>query len=132
MESVTVKEYVQIYPLEHFPLLKEFCDNLHLYSKDKNEFWELFVEHSLKCGLRVICRLLFKNDNDEQVYEAFFTMMHSPLCDWYYLGLSYKNTEKDIMKMLEEYSDSIFSIDDWDKDSIQRFLIEELLEHTDC
>lgn len=124
----TVKEYVQIYPLEHFAILQEFHDNLHLYSKDKDEYWELFLKESLKHGLSVICRMLDKHDNGEQTYDAYVSMVGGPERDLFYLGYSCKKTEEDIVKMLEEYSDAIFGIEDWNKESMQKFFIEELLK----
>ncbi len=124
----TAKEYTQIYPLEQFPLLKEFCANLHSYSRKKNEMWEPFLEDSLNSGLKVICRILEKRSNDEQVYNAYVSMIGGPIYDLFYLGSSYKKSEEDIIKMLEECSDSIFSIDGWDKESMQKFFIEELLK----
>lgn len=123
-----VKEYVQIYPLERFPLLKEFYMNLHSYSYGKDMMWEPFIEDSLKHGLKVICRILAKNSRGEQVYDAYVSMIGGPGYDLYYLGLSYKKSEEDIIKMLEEYSDSIFSIEGWDKENMQKFFIEELLK----
>ena len=123
----TVKEYVQIYPLEQFPLLKEFYANLHSYSCGKNTVWEHFIEDSLKHGLKVICRILEKRGNGEQTYDAYVSMIGFPLYDLFYLGYSYEKSEEDIIKMLEEYSDNIFSIEDWDKESMQKFFIEELL-----
>lgn len=123
----TVKEYVPIYPLEQFPLLKEFYTNLHSYSRDKNMMWEPFIEDSLKRGFRVICRILEKCDNGEQTYDAYVSMIGGPEYDLFYLGFSYKKSEEDIIKMLEEYSDSIFSIEDWDKESMQKFFIQEFL-----
>lgn len=104
----TVKEYVQIYPLEQFPLLQEFHDNLHLYSNDKDEYWQLFLENSLEHGLRVICRILDKHKNGKQPFDAYVSLVGGPERDLYYVGFSCKNTEEDIEKMLEEYSDSIF------------------------
>lgn len=123
----TVKEYVQIYPLERFPLLKEFYKNLHSYSCEKNMMWEPFIEDSLKHGLMVTCRILEKRDNGEQTYDAYVSMIGGPENDLFYLGFSYKESEEDIIKMLEVYSDSIFSIEDWDKESMQKFFIEKLL-----
>ncbi|MBQ9302742.1 hypothetical protein [Butyrivibrio sp.] len=124
----TIKEYVQIYPLEQFPLLKEFYTNLHSYSRKKNILWEPFIKDSLKHGLKVICRILEKRDNGEQTYDAYVSMIGGPEYDLFYLGFSYKKSEEDIIKMLEEYSDSIFSIEDWDKESMQKFFIETLLK----
>jgi len=124
----TVKEYVQIYPLEQFPLLKEFYTNLHLYSCEKGMMWKLFVKDSLKHGLRVICRILDKHDSGEQTYNAYVSMIGGPEYDLFYLGFSYKKSEEDIIKMLEEYSDSIFSIEGWDKEGVQKFFIQELLK----
>ena len=123
----TVKEYVQIYPLEHFPLLKEFYENLHSYSCEKDMMWEPFIKDSLEQGLKVICRILEKRGNDEQTYDAYVSMIGGPVYDLFYLGFSYEESEEDIIKMLEVYSDSIFSILDWDKESMQKFFIEELL-----
>ena len=37
-----------------------------------------------------------------------------------------KIPHEDIEKMLEEYSDRIFSIEDWNKESMQKFFIEKL------
>lgn len=122
----TVKEYVQIYPLEQFPLLQEFHDNLHLYSNDKDEYWQLFLENSLEHGLRVICHILDKHKNGKQPFDAYVSLVGGPERDLYYVGFSCKNTEEDIEKMLEEYSDSIFSIEDWNKESMQKFFIEKL------
>ena len=123
----TVKEYVQIYPLERFPLLKEFYENLHSYSCEKNMMWKPFIEDSLKHGLMVICRILEKRGNGEQTYDAYVSMIGGHEYDLFYLGFSYKESEEDIIKMLEVYSDSIFSIEDWDKESMQKFFIEKLL-----
>ena len=126
----TVKEYVQIYPLEQFPLLKEFYTNLHSYSREKDEIWEPFMEDSLKYGLKVICRILEKRgsgEQSEQTYDAYVSMAGGPVYDLFYLGFSYKKSEEDIIKMLEEHSDSIFNIEDWDKESMQKFFIQELL-----
>ncbi len=123
----TVKEYVQIYPLEQFPLLKEFYTNLHSYSHDKNEIWEPFIKDSLEHGLMVICRILEKRDNGEQTYDAYVSMIEGPDYDLSCLGSSCEKSEEDIIKMLEEYSDSVFSIDGWDKESMQEFFIQELL-----
>lgn len=122
-----VKEYVQIYPLEQFPLLKEFCMNLHSFSSEKDEMWELFIEDSLNRGLKVVCRILKKRGSGEQTYDAYVSMVDGPEYDLFYLGYSFKKSEEDIIKMLEEYSDSIFSIDGWDKESMQKFFIQELL-----
>ena len=97
----TVKEYVQIYPLEHFPLLKEFYANLHSYSCKKNMMWEPFLEDSLQQGLKVICRILGKNGRDEQIYDAYVSMIGGPVYDLFYLGISYKKSEEDIIKILE-------------------------------
>ena len=85
----TIKEYVQIYPLEQFPLIKEFHDNLHLYAKDKDELWEPFIKHSLEGGFQVVCRLvgLTIDDNPpKQIYEAFISFNCGPEWDWYYIG----------------------------------------------
>lgn len=123
----TVKEYVQIYPLERFPLLKEFYANLHSYSCEKDEMWEPFIKDSLRRGLRVICRLLEKRGNGEQTYDAYVSMIGGPEYDLFYLGFFYKESEEDIIKMLEVYSDSIFNIEEWDKESMQKFFIEKLL-----
>lgn len=125
---VAVKEYVQTYPLDKFPILKEFCINLHSYSREKNELWEPFIGDSLKRGLKVICRILDKHDNGEQPYEAYVSMIGGPEYDLFYLGYSCKKSEEDIIKLLEEYSDNIFNIEDWDKESMQKFLIDELLK----
>ena len=95
----TVKEYVQIYPLEQFPLLQEFHDNLHLYSNDKDEYWQLFLENSLEHGLRVICRILDKHNNGKQPFDAYVSLVGGPERDLYYVGFSCKNTEEDIEKM---------------------------------
>ena len=124
----TVKEYVQIYPLERFPLLKEFCENLHSYSCEKDIMWEPFIEDCLKRGLRVICRILKKHKSGEQTYEAYVSMIDSPEEDLFFLGFSCEESEEDIIKMLEVYSDSIFSIEGWDKENMQKFFIEKLLE----
>lgn len=123
-----VREYEQIYPLEQFPLLQEFHDNLHQYSNGKDEFWELFIENSLKHGLKIICRILEKYGNGDQTYEAYASMVGGPERDLYYIGFSYKDTEEDIIKMLEEYSDDIFDIEDWRKENVQKFFIEEILQ----
>lgn len=123
-----IKEYEQIYPLEQFPLLKEFYNNLHSFSKGKDEYWELFIRASLRRGLRIICRLLEKRDNGEQAYDAYVSMVGGPERDLFYLGFSCKDTEEDIVKMLEEYSDSIFSVENWNKKNMQKFFIEELLK----
>ncbi len=123
----TVKEYVQVYPLEQFPLLKEFCMNLHSYSREKDEMWEHSLKDSLEHGLRVICRILEKRGSGEQTYDAYVSMFDGPEYDLFYLVFSYKKSEEDIIKMLEEYSDCIFSIDGWDKESMQKFFIQELL-----
>ena len=96
----TVKEYVQIYPLEQFPLLQEFHDNLHLYSNDKDEYWQLFLENSLEHGLRVICRILDKHNNGKQPFDAYVSLVGGPERDLYYVGFSCKNTEEDIEKYL--------------------------------
>lgn len=121
-----VKEYVQVYPLKQFPLLKEFYTNLHAYSHEKDMMWEPFIKDSLEHGLRVICRILEKRNNGEQTYDAYVSMIGGPEYDLFYLGFSYKRSEEDIIKMLEEYSDSIFSIGDWNKESMQKFFIQEL------
>ncbi len=123
----TVKEYVQVYPLEQFPLLKEFCINLHSYSREKDDMWEPFIKDSLEHGLRVICRILEKRDSGDQTYDAYVSMIGGPEYDLFYLGFSYQKSEEDIIRMLEKYSDSIFSIDGWDKESMQKFFIQELL-----
>ncbi len=120
----TVKEYVQIYPLEQFPLLKDFCDNLHSYSKGKNEYWESFLRSSLKHGLQIVCRIL-----NNHMHEAYVSLAGGPEYNLYYLGTSSINSEDDIVKMLENFSDDIFNIDidEWDKERMQKFFISELL-----
>lgn len=124
----TVKEYVQTYPLDRFPILQDFYNNLLLYAKERNEIWGLIIDNSLKQGLKVICRILNKQDNGDQTYEAYVTLIDGPINDLFYIGFSHKETERDIANMLEEYSDSIFGIEGWDKESIQKFFIDRLLE----
>ena len=62
----------------------------------------------------------------KQPFDAYVSLVGGPERDLYYVGFSCKNTEEDIEKMLEEYSDSIFSIEDWNKESMQKFFIEKL------
>ena len=101
-------------------------NNLHSYSKGKDIYWEDFLKDSLSSGLRVICRIL--EDIDEKVqYEAYYSMIGGPEEDFFYIGLSY-DTEVNIVSMLEDCSDSIFKIEDFDKDVLQEFLIEILKE----
>jgi len=126
MEKIT--DYEQIYPLECFPLLKEFRDNLHLYSKDKNQYYELFINAHLNHGLKVICRITGIWDDDITVsYDAYVSMVGGPERDLFYLGDSYASKEELIQK-LEEYSDSFFSLEEWDKERIQKFFIDNLKE----
>lgn len=123
----TVKEYVQIYPLKKFPLLKEFHDNLHLYSKGKNEYWEGFIKNSLEEGLRIICRIVDEFEDGSKLYNSYISMVDGPEYDLFYMGQACEKKEEHIIQMLENYSDNIFSIDVWDKESMQKFFIEELL-----
>lgn len=124
----TVKEYVQIYPLEQFPLLKEFHDNLHLYSKSKDTYWEVFIKESLKEGLRIICRIVDEFEDGSKLYDSYISMVDGPEYDLFYMGQACEKKEEHIIQMLENYSDNIFSsIDGWNKESMQKFFIEELL-----
>lgn len=127
----TVKEYVQIYPLEQFPLIKEFYNNLHSYSKGKDELWKLFINHSLESGFQVECRLvaLTKDDNPpKQIYEAFISFASGPCWDWYYIGRSIATNEAAIVRLLEERTDRIFNIEDCNKEDMQKFLIQTLMD----
>ena len=106
----TIKEYVQIYPLEQFPLLKEFYTNLHSYSRTKNILWEPFIKDSLKHGLKVICRILEKRDSGEQIYDAYVSMFDGPEYDLFYLGCSYEKSEEDIIKIIVARCPDLFTL----------------------
>jgi len=127
----TVKEYVRVYPLEQFPLLKDFSNDLHFYSKGKAEYWEPYVRGVLKYGLRIVCRVL-----DADMYEVYVSLAAGPEPNLHFLGLSVPdinpdiNSEDDVVEMLENLSDDFFNINypiKRDKDYIQKLFIGELL-----
>lgn len=126
-----IKEYVQTYPLEQFPLLMDLYNNLDSFGKEKHELWTFFIKSSLKNGLNVACRILHTTESEfegkMQVYEALIAFIDAPERDWYYIGRSWKKNEEQIAQMLEEYSDAVFKIEDWNKEDMQKFLIQTLL-----
>ncbi len=125
-----IKEYEQIYPLEKFPILKEFHDNLHLYSKGKNEHWEGFAKNSLEEGFKIICRIVDKFNDGSKLYDSYISMVDGPELDLFYMGQACERKEEYIVRMLEECSDNIFNTDveKWDKKHIQKFFINELMK----
>lgn len=127
------KHFRELYPIEHFPLLKEFLNNIEERLKDKNIYYPLIVKDSIGDGLFIHCDIedSMKDPQNGKVPYSVFVSTQLLFPDLLYIACNW-DTEENIKTMLAEHNEYFFHIDEWSKEDIQKYYINNILNREFC